>query len=76
MVMSRKTTQNEADRDDLDALLSAGGSNGAAHEIAPREIRPVRAAPDLEKNAIDKRGRLRWRRLLTGIRNQANRRSA
>ena len=71
--MSRKPIEKTA-RDDLDALLFADGSDSLVNEIAPRQIRAVRAAPDLEKNAIDKHGRLRWRRLLTGMRNQ--RRSA
>jgi hypothetical protein len=75
MAMSRKPTPKAA-RDDLDSFLTASDDGGVVHEIAPRQIRAVRAAPDLEKNAIDKHGRLRWRRLLTGLRNQSSRRSA
>jgi len=71
--MSRKPTPKAA-RDDIDTLLTANEAGGVIHEIAPRQIRSVRAEPDLEKKAIDKHGRLRWRRLLTGLRNQ--RRSA
>ena len=73
--MSRKSTPKAA-RDDLDTLLAASEAGGVVHEIAPRQLRPVRSAPDLEKTAIDKHGRLRWRRLLTGLRNQSTRRSA
>ena len=67
--MSRKPTPKAA-RDDLDVLLAASDAGGVVHEIPPRQLRPVRSSPDLEKTAVDKHGRLRWRRLLTGLRNQ------
>jgi len=74
--MARKPTQNETAGDDLDLLPMAGDPDGVAREITPRQLRPVRATPELEKNAIDKHGRLRWRRLLVGLRTQSSRRSA
>ena len=74
--MSRKPTPNEPARDDFGALLSASDPDGIVRDLRPRELRPVSAASELEKNAIDKHGRLRWRRLLVGLRTQSSRRSA
>jgi len=74
--MSRKPTQNDTARDDLDTILIPNDPDGIVPLIAPRQLRPVRATPDLEKNAVDKHGRLRWRRLLVGLRAQSSQRSA
>jgi hypothetical protein len=73
---SRKITRDEAARDHLDTILIPNDPDGVVPLMAPRELRPVRSAPDIEKKATDKHGRLRWRRLLVGLRVQSDRRSA